>query len=175
LLAFARGQPSQPGDVDVNALLVEAARLLRPTLGDQVEIDSMPATGVALARVDPSRLMTVILNLAIVARDAMPEGGKLVFEIRSCGTEESNACVDGMAAAAEHIVITVSTAGYGSPVERKVGLFADLGMAQDFSERSDGDMSVRRGPLSRFTCPGPPACRRRSQAGLPSRAAMRQF
>jgi CheY-like chemotaxis protein len=90
--------------------------------------------------------MTVILNLAIVARDAMPEGGKLVFATRSCDTEESNACVDGMAAAAQHVVITVGAAGYGSPAGRKVGLFADLCMAQDFSERSDGHVSVRRGP-----------------------------
>ena len=46
LLAFARGQPSRPREIEVNALLVEAARLLRPTLGEQIEIDSIPAIDV---------------------------------------------------------------------------------------------------------------------------------
>src|ERR1700687_2242665 len=60
LLAFARGQPSQPRDVDVNALLVDAARLLRPTLGEHIEIDTPRAAGVSLARADPNLLMTAI-------------------------------------------------------------------------------------------------------------------
>ena len=47
LLAFARGQPAQPREVDVNALLVEAARLLRPTFGEQIEIDAQLASNVA--------------------------------------------------------------------------------------------------------------------------------
>src|ERR1019366_4283801 len=80
LLAFARGQPSQPREVDVNALLVEAARLLRPTLGEQIEIDARLASNVAPVWVDASQLMTAILNLAVVARDVMPGGGKLILE-----------------------------------------------------------------------------------------------
>jgi signal transduction histidine kinase len=65
LLAFAHGQPSQPRDVDISALLIKAARLLRPTLDDQIEIHTMPATGLSPACVDPSRLMTVIMPGAI--------------------------------------------------------------------------------------------------------------
>src|ERR1700731_2876707 len=76
LLAFARGQPSQPRDVDVDALLADAARLLRPTL------------------VDPNLLMTTILNLAVIARDAMPEGGKLTFETRNAVSGERCAGVE---------------------------------------------------------------------------------
>ena len=87
LLGFARGQPSQPRDVDVNALLVDAARLLRPTLGEQIEIATMLAGDVPLVLIDPHQLMTEILNLAIFARDAIPEGGKLSFETASAGGE----------------------------------------------------------------------------------------
>ena len=83
LLAFARGQPSPPRDVDVNALLIEAARLLRPTLGEQIEVDCRLASGVSSVWVDASQLMTVILNLAVVARDAMPDGGKLMLESKA--------------------------------------------------------------------------------------------
>lgn len=80
LLAFSCGQPSQVSDVDVASLLADAARLLRPTLGEQIAISSKPVVGVQLVLADPSRLMAAILNLAILARDAMPRGGKLSFE-----------------------------------------------------------------------------------------------
>jgi hypothetical protein len=154
LLAFAHGQPSQPRDVDISALLIKAARLLRPTLDDQIEIHTMPATGLSPACVDPSRLMTVILNLAISARDAMPEGGELAFETRSSAAGESNTRAGSVAAAAEHVVIMVSATGYESSADRKVRPFADLCMAEDFlaqnflsqnfGESSDGDVRVRR-------------------------------
>ena len=75
LIAFTRGQSSQPAEVDVNALVVDAARLLRPTLGELIEAETVVASDVAPAWVDPKRLMTAVLNLAIVMRDAMPEGG----------------------------------------------------------------------------------------------------
>jgi signal transduction histidine kinase len=88
LLAFARGQPSQPRDVDVNALLADAARLLRPTLGEHIEIDVLRATDASLTLVDPNLLMTTILHLAVIARDAMPEGGKLTFETRNAASEK---------------------------------------------------------------------------------------
>ena len=80
LLAFARSQPSQPRPVDVNALLVDAARLLRPTLGEHFEIDTRRATEAPFVLVDPNLLMTAVLNLAVIARDAMPDGGTLTFE-----------------------------------------------------------------------------------------------
>jgi CheY-like chemotaxis protein len=132
LLAFARGQPSQPREVDVNALLVEAARLLRPTLGEQVEIETMLASDVAPAWVDPSQLMTAILHLAIVARDAMPEGGKLGFETRS-------------SVAADHVVIAVNASSHGPDDDLKEPAFADLGMTEDTIRQCNGRIEVRRG------------------------------
>src|SRR5450432_3421709 len=104
LMAFARGQPSQPREVDVNALLVEAARLLRPTLGEQIEIDTVLAADVSPAWIDPSQLMTAILHLAIVARDAMPEGGELALMTGSSIAGDNDAGV----AAADHVVAAVN-------------------------------------------------------------------
>ena len=93
LLAFARDQPSPPREVDVNACCFSMRpRLLRPTLGGQIEICSMPATDVPVVRVDPSRLMTAILDLAIAARDATPQGDRLILESRSLAAGESYAC-----------------------------------------------------------------------------------
>ena len=91
LLAFARKQPLQPREVDVNALVLETAKLLRPTLGEQIEIAPLLAADAWTALVDPSQLTTAILNLALNARDAMPYGGKLTLESKSVYLDDSYA------------------------------------------------------------------------------------
>jgi len=113
LLAFTRGQPSQPREVDLNSLLVDAARLLRPTLGKQIEIDTALAADAASALVDPKQLMTAILNLAIIARDAMPEGGKLTFETRNAMPEEDGVGANGEVAAGDEVMVAVNACGHG--------------------------------------------------------------
>src|SRR5262249_60843709 len=80
LLAFARKQPLQPQETDINSLVRESTSLLRPTLGEQVEIEASIEEGTWRALVDRSQLVTAILNLSINARDAMPGGGKLTIE-----------------------------------------------------------------------------------------------
>jgi CheY-like chemotaxis protein len=141
LLAFARGQPSQPRDVDINGLLVKAARLLRPTLGEQIEIETTPATEVPTAWVDPSHLMTAILNLAVIARDAMPGGGKLVFESRSAAAGENGTGAGSELSAADYVVIAVNV-GSGMAIDDRV--FADLGIIEDLVSQSDGHIKVCR-------------------------------
>jgi len=144
LLAFARGQPSQPRGVDVNALLVEAARLLRPTLGEQIEIDSMLATDVSSAWVDPSLLMTAILNLAILARDAMPEGGKLTLETRSAAGGESYTSANGEVTAEDYVMIAVNASGHRIFADHPDRAFIEIGMIKDFVRQSNGHIEVRR-------------------------------
>jgi len=112
LLAFARGQPSPPRDIDVNALLVDAARLLRPMLGEHIEIDALGTADVSIALVDPNLLMTAILNLAVIARDAMPEGGKLTFEITNAVSEQNYSSAETEINAADYVTIAVSASGY---------------------------------------------------------------
>jgi CheY-like chemotaxis protein len=142
LLAFARGQPSKPRNVDVNALLVEAARLLRPTLGEQIEIESNLAADAPLVLVDSSRLMAAILNLAIAAREAMPQGGKLSFETRNAAAATSCASAGSAISAADHVVIAVSAAGRGTSACKDLS-FADIAMVQNFITQSNGHVRVR--------------------------------
>jgi CheY-like chemotaxis protein len=142
LLAFARGQPSQPRDVDINQLLVEAARLLRPTLGEQIAIETMQATEVPPAWVDPSHLMTAILNLAVIARDAMPGGGKLVFESRSAAAGENGTGAGSEFSAADYVVIAVNVSGSGVDIEDRA--FADPGVIKDLVTQFDGHIKVCR-------------------------------
>ena len=147
LLAFARGQPSKPRNVDVNALLVEAARLLRPTLGEQIEIESILAADVPAVLVDSSRLMTAVLHLAIAGRDAMPDGGRLTFETGSVAATKNGTG----GAAADQVAIVVSAAGYGiSTPGRDLGS-ADLDMVRNFIAQSHGHIEVggEAGRLSR--------------------------
>jgi signal transduction histidine kinase len=89
LLAFARKQPLRPRLTDVNVLVVTAGRLLRPSLGEQIEIESMLADEAWPAVVDPSQLTTALLNLAANARDAMRGSGKLTFETSNVTLDEA--------------------------------------------------------------------------------------
>ena len=171
LLAFARGQPSEPRDVNIDGLLVEAARLLRPTLGERIEIETMPAADVPPAWVDPSHLMTAIINVAVIARDAMPAGGKLVFEGRS-------AVAGSDLSAAHYVLIAVGVSSSGSAIEDRV--FADLGLVENLITQSDGHIrSAAKPPAGRRSksiCPGQTwRARGRGLQAMPvSRAAMKQ-
>jgi len=140
LLAFAHSQPSRPRPVDVNALLVDAARLLRPTLGEHIEIDVLRATDASLTLVDPNLLMTTILNLAVMARDAMPEGGKLTFETRNAASEERCAGVEDEIGIADYVMVAVNASGCAAHSDRG---FADIGMVSDFIKQSNGHINVR--------------------------------
>jgi signal transduction histidine kinase len=143
LLAFARGKPSQPRGVDVNSLLVDAARLLRPTLGEQIEIDTALAAGVSPALVDPSRLMAAILNLAIMARDATPEGGKLILETRNAVPGEGGVGAKGEVSVADEVMVAVNTSGHGTCGEHPDRTSIDLNLIQDLIGQANGDVKIR--------------------------------
>jgi signal transduction histidine kinase len=115
LLAFGRRQPLQPRSTDINALVVDAARLLRPTLGEDIEIESMLAHELAPALIDPSQLSTAILNLALNARDAMPGGGKLTLETKNAVLDESYARANTEVRPGNYVMIAVSDTGQGIP------------------------------------------------------------
>src|SRR3984893_7804371 len=91
LLPFSRRQPLQPRSVDVNAVVVAAGKLLRPTVGRQTEIQTARADAPWLAFVDPNQLTTAVLNLALNARDAMAGGGKLTIETKNTFLDEAYA------------------------------------------------------------------------------------
>jgi PAS domain S-box-containing protein len=115
LLAFARKQPLQPREIDVNALIVETIKLLRPTLGEHIEIESAFEDQLCSALVDPSQLATAILNLALNARDAMPRGGKLVLETGDVYLDDGYANAHNEVRPGRYIMIAVSDTGIGIP------------------------------------------------------------
>ena len=88
LLAFSRRQPLEPKVLDVNKLLRHLSTFLKPSLGEQVQLEVVGAGGVWQVEADETQLETAILNLALNARDAMPEGGKLTIEASNTFLDE---------------------------------------------------------------------------------------
>ncbi|WOH69816.1 PAS domain S-box protein [Bradyrhizobium sp. BWA-3-5] len=115
LLAFARKQPLKPLEIDINALVLETAKLLQPTLGEHIEITPLLAEDAWTALVDPNQLTTAILNLAINARDAMPDGGKLALETSNVVLDESYAGMHSEVTPGHYVMIAVSDTGAGIP------------------------------------------------------------
>ena len=115
LLAFARKQPLDPKETDVNTLIIDTAKLLQRTLGEQVEVESVFQDELCLAIVDPNQLATAILNLALNARDAMPDGGKLIIETRLVVLDESYAKLHDDVRPGSYAMIAVSDTGTGIP------------------------------------------------------------
>ena len=115
LLAFARRQPLQPREVDVNMLVIDTAKLLRPTLGEQIEIESVFQDETCAAHVDPNQLATAIINLALNARDAMPSGGKLILETGWADLDENYASLYDDVRPGRYAMIAVSDSGSGIP------------------------------------------------------------
>ena len=156
LLAFARKQPLQPRETDINRLIVDAAKLMRPTLGEHIEIESMLADSAGAALVDPGQLSSALLNLAINARDAMPKGGKLILETANVILDENYASAKGDVRAGRYVMIAVSDSGIGIPEAirdrvfdpffstKEVGKGSGLGlsMVYGFVKQSGGHIEV---------------------------------
>ena len=114
LLAFARKQPLRPLETDVNALIEEVVKLLAPTLGRQIEIETALSDEAWPALVDRSQLTSALVNLAINARDAMPDGGRLLFRTGNFTRQARDAEVDGLGAG-DYVAIEVIDSGTGIP------------------------------------------------------------
>jgi PAS domain S-box-containing protein len=156
LLAFARKQPLQPREVDVNDLIITTCKLLRPTLGERIEIETLLAEDAWLAFVDPSQLTTTLLNLSLNARDAMPEGGKLILETHNVKLDESYARQNSEVTPGDYVLVAVCDTGAGIAPEliekifepffttkemgRGIGL--GLSMVYGFVKQSGGHIKV---------------------------------
>jgi PAS domain S-box-containing protein len=156
LLAFARKQPLQPVEVDVNALVLEAAKLLNPTLGGNIEITPLLAEDAWTALADPNQLTTAVLNLAINARDAMPNGGKLALETSNIFLDENYANMQSEVVPGNYVMIAVSDTGTGIPpallervfepffTTKEVGKGTGLGLSMVFGfvKQSGGHVKI---------------------------------
>src|SRR3569833_482851 len=88
MLAFARKQPLQPKVIDLNEALPGMTSMLKRTLRENITVETAPAEGLWLTLVDKSQVEDAILNLAVNARDAMPDGGRLFIETANVRLDE---------------------------------------------------------------------------------------
>src|SRR6266850_254319 len=156
LLAFARKQPLRPREVDLNALVSEAANLLPPTLGENVEVHLMLAADTSRALIDPCQLKNTIRNLALNARDAMVDGGKVTIETGNAVLDDNFASMNGDVTAGNYVMVAVTDSGHGIPARildhvfepvfttKEVGKGSglDLSMVYGFVKQSNGHIKI---------------------------------
>ena len=155
LLAFARRQPLKPEPADPNRLVQQISELLNRTLGERIEIETVLAAGVWMIEVDIGQLESAILNLAVNARDAMAEGGKLTIETGNSYVDDAYAREHALTPG-QYVVICVSDTGSGIPREvmdkvfdpffttKMTGQGTGLGLSQvyGFVKQSGGNVRI---------------------------------
>lgn len=123
LLAFSRRQPVQVQLLDWNERLREVSKLLKPLMGDDVEITLLPRSETAIVEADPAQLDQIVLNLAVNARDAMPRGGKLIIETGVYDFDESFAREHPSMSAARYVMLAISDNGVGMDEATRARVF----------------------------------------------------
>jgi len=117
LLAFSRRQVLDPKPLDLNKLIVAEADFLQRTLGEAVEIEAVGGGGLWQVEVDPNEFETALLNLAINARDAMPDGGKLTIETGNTFLDQHYCRANPEVLPGQYVMIAVTDNGCGMTKE----------------------------------------------------------
>jgi signal transduction histidine kinase/CheY-like chemotaxis protein len=156
LLAFSRRQPLDPKPANVNSLVTNLSELIHRTLGETVAVETVLAAGLWQVEIDANELEAAILNLAVNARDAMPEGGRLTIETANAHIDEAYAANYAEVSPGQYVGIYVSDTGKGMDQEtvarafepfyttKPVGRGTGLGLSQvyGFVKQSGGHVKI---------------------------------
>ncbi len=123
LLAFSRRQIIQPRNIALNSLIREDTKLLKRLLGEDIELEAILDPELGQIRGDQGQMHQVILNIAINARDAMPQGGKLALETRNVTVGEGNAREHPSLQPGSYVMLSMSDTGVGMDSETKSRIF----------------------------------------------------
>src|SRR6267154_3862870 len=123
LLAFSRKQLLELKVIDVNAIVVDMERLLRPLIGEDIEFSTRLAPESAHTRADAGQLEQVIMNLVVNAKDAMPNGGKLCIRTASVTLDDSYRPENTFIKHGPYVMISVSDTGQGMDRETQARIF----------------------------------------------------
>ncbi len=160
LLAFARRQTLDPKPVDANKLVAGMSELLRRTLGESVALETVLAGGLWRTIADANQLENALLNLAVNARDAMPDGGRLTIETANTHLDYAYAAENEDVSAGQYVMIAVSDTGIGMDRDtlgrvfepffttKDVGQGTGLGLSQvyGFIKQSNGHVKLYSEP-----------------------------
>jgi PAS domain S-box-containing protein len=156
LLAFSRRQPLSPRPLDLNRFLNSAVDFLQRALGERIEVQVVGAAGLWKVEVDPNHLEVALINLAINARDAMPNGGKLTLEAGNVFVDEEYCRRNPGVSPGQFVLLCVSDTGAGMPPEvlqhafepffttKELGQGTGLGLSQvyGFVKQSGGHIKI---------------------------------
>jgi signal transduction histidine kinase len=156
LLAFSRRQPLDPKPVDANQLISRASDLLVRSLGERVEVETVRSAGLWLTEVDLAELEAAIINLAINARDSMPNGGKVTIETSNAFLDDAYCREYEGITPGQYILISVTDEGVGMEADviekafdpffttKQPGLGTGLGLSQvyGFVRQSGGHIKI---------------------------------
>jgi len=123
LLAFSRKQVLEPRIIDVNGVVMNLDKMLRSLISENIELKTVLADDLAAARADPNQIEQVIMNLAINARDAMPEGGTVTIETRNATLDDAYAAQHVSVIPGEYVMLAVSDTGCGMDEKTQSRIF----------------------------------------------------
>ena len=156
LLAFARRQALDPRSVDLGRIIRDMGELLLRTLGEQIQVETVIAGGLWNTLADPTQVENAILNLAINARDAMPDGGKLTLEVANAFLDDAYGAQHADVNPGQYVMLAISDTGTGMTPEvmsrafepffttKPEGKGTGLGLAQayGFVKQSGGHIKI---------------------------------
>ena len=159
LLAFSRRQPLSPQELNANQMVSEMSEILRGTLGEVINLETVLAGGLWKVHADANQLENAVINLAVNARDAMPEGGRLTIETANCHLDDAYATEHAIRAG-QYVMVAVTDTGSGMTPDvlakafepfyttKEVGKGTGLGLSQVFGfvKQSDGHVKIYSEP-----------------------------
>src|SRR5436309_1777273 len=123
LLAFSRKQMLQPRMLDLNGVVAGMAQMLKPLVGETIELDTLLDPTLGRVKADPAQIEQIVLNLAVNARDAMPQGGQLTIQTGNVELDDAFVAAHPGAGAGPHVMLGVRDTGTGMSAEVQAHLF----------------------------------------------------
>lgn len=148
LLAFSRRQMLQPQVLHLNDVVLDIGKMLRRLIGEDIKLTVALDPALETVRVDPSQLEQVILNLAINARDAMPDGGALTIRTENVTVDESQARLVPEARPGRFVCLSVEDTGAGISVEIREHLFEPFFTTKEQGKGTGLGLAVVHGVIS---------------------------
>jgi PAS domain S-box-containing protein len=123
LLAFSRMQVLEPTVLDLNRILAETVKMLPRLLREDIEVVVLPGPSLGLVKADQNQIDQIILNLAVNARDAMPQGGKLTIQTANADLDQSHALLYSPIKPGKYVTLAVTDTGMGMDAETQAHIF----------------------------------------------------